>query len=495
MRGRGRGRVGRAVAVEIPGVGEGVRGVRVRRARGVEVDRERERAVRRVGGGKRVRCGVRGAGRADAPDRPRPDVHVVEVAAGAHLQVHRIARVLREDDALVRVGQAVGPGPQRPDAVARVVGEEQRAGVRRRERAAAGRVERQPGERVAGVRAVLPAHDRGVVVVGPVRGRDRAALGVEVLADVEVQRVEAAEPVRALVARPAVVAGRAVRVGVAVDLLPARVADVADPCLAGPRADRQPERVPEPVGDDAPRLQVRAREEGVAGHAQARVRVDADQRPVQAGRVRRRAHVLCAQAPALGRRRREGRPRPARWVTAGVDRVPVLPVVVEVPGRAVAAGHVQVSVGAEVHPSAGVARVLHAPVLDQHLLRARHHVAVGGQPGHPAAHDAAVARAAGRVGAGVAPPRAPCRRSRRRARSARTHRAGPGSSGAASSPRGRGPSSRAPSCAGRRTSVGVVSERLSKTFTRPLFSATNTRPSPANSTAMGWSSPLKVVLS
>ena len=80
VRGLGRGRVGRAVAVEVPGVGERVRRVRVGRARGVEVDVQRQGAVRRVGRGERVRCRVRGGRGADAADRARADVHVVEVA-------------------------------------------------------------------------------------------------------------------------------------------------------------------------------------------------------------------------------------------------------------------------------------------------------------------------------------------------------------------------------------------------------------------------------
>ena len=43
--------------------------------------------------------------------------------------------------------------------------------------------------------------------------------------------------------------------------------------------------------------------------------------------------------------------------------------------------------------------------------------------------------------------------------------------------------------------VGVVSVRLSKTLMRPLFSATNTRPSGEKRTAVGWVSPLKTISS
>ncbi len=41
--------------------------------------------------------------------------------------------------------------------------------------------------------------------------------------------------------------------------------------------------------------------------------------------------------------------------------------------------------------------------------------------------------------------------------------------------------------------VGVVLVRLGKTLMMPLFSATNTRPSRANFTAVGWESPVKTV--
>jgi hypothetical protein len=41
--------------------------------------------------------------------------------------------------------------------------------------------------------------------------------------------------------------------------------------------------------------------------------------------------------------------------------------------------------------------------------------------------------------------------------------------------------------------VGVVSVRLSNTFTSPAFSATKTRPSGENRTAVGALSPLKTV--
>ena len=105
----------------------------------------------------------------------------------------------------------------------------------------------------------------------------------------------------------------------------------------------------------------------VVGERGAGVRVDAQDRPVAARRVGRRADVLAAQRAALrGRRRR----RAARRVAARVDRVAVLPVVGEVERGAVAGRHVQRAARPEDEVADGVARVLLAPVGDQRRLDA-----------------------------------------------------------------------------------------------------------------------------
>ena len=119
----------------------------------------------------------------------------------------------------------------------------------------------------------------------------------------------------------------------------------------------------------------------------------------------RGAQVLAAQGAALGRRRGHGAADPARRVAAGVEGAAVLAVVGEVEAGPVAAGHVQGAVGPEGQVADRVARVLLAPVVDEHLLGAGHLVAGGGQARQPARDHAAVAGRPRRVGAGVAPGR------------------------------------------------------------------------------------------
>ena len=62
----------------------------------------------------------------DAADRPAGEVGVVERVVGALGQEHRARGVAGEQLALRRVGLAVGPERHEPEAVARVVAEEQR---------------------------------------------------------------------------------------------------------------------------------------------------------------------------------------------------------------------------------------------------------------------------------------------------------------------------------------------------------------------------------
>ena len=110
-----------------------------------------------------------------------------------------------------------------PDAVAGVVGEEQRPVGSRPGRARRLAIEGQPGDRGAAGRAGLAGDHLGAVVVGVVRGGDRAGPGrVQVLADVEVGAVVAALAAGALVAGPAEVGPPGGRVGDAVELLPGR---------------------------------------------------------------------------------------------------------------------------------------------------------------------------------------------------------------------------------------------------------------------------------
>ena len=192
-------------------------------------------------------------------------------------------------------------------------------------------------------------------------------------------------------------------------------------------------------------------------------------------------------------------PTAARRIAARVaaGRCPVWPVVDEGEARAVAGAHVERAVGAEDEAADRVAGELLAPVLEQHLLgagraRCRRRAAARAAPrrrsrrGRARRIGAAVGRPAERC-----PTAAACRRSRRRACRARRRTASPGSSG--SSARPRRPRSQKLWTLVRRSAkiVGVGSVRSSKTLMRPLFSATNTRPSLANRTAVGCSSPAK----
>src|SRR4029450_4599206 len=131
---------------------------------------------------------------------------------------------------------AVAPSRHDPDAIARVVAEEQRAVVGPGVGAAG--VEADGGDDRAVVQRAAVATDHRDAVLVVVVGADRAARGVEVLADVEVGPVVAGLASGALVARPAEVhRGGGRRGGSGVDLLPGVPADVADPQLGGAGAE------------------------------------------------------------------------------------------------------------------------------------------------------------------------------------------------------------------------------------------------------------------
>ena len=408
---RGRVVIG-AVAVEVPGVGELV-AVWIRRGRAVEVHVQRGGAA----GGVRARMGGRGMvvrDRVNALDRAGVGVRVEEVAGRAHLDVHRPARVLDERLTGGRVRDPVRVGEHHPDAAARVVGEEQRAVVLARERAAV--VELHARQRGAARRAALRG-DLGRVVVGVQRRCDRRRAGrVQVLADVHVQVVVRGVAPRALVTGPAEVLDRRCRTRKAIDLLPGVPAHVADVDVVRAGPDREAVRVAQAVGHDPARVRVRAGRVRVVGHRGAGVRVHANDRAVQGLGIRRGARVLAAQGAALRGGRADGAPG---GITAGVDGIALLAVVGELEAGAVAGARIERAVGSEREGADRVARILLAPVLDQHLLRA------AGQLREPAAHHAAVPVGTRRGRDSRRPTLAPCRRSRRRACTARTRTAGP----------------------------------------------------------------------
>ncbi len=118
------------------------------------------------------------------------------------------------------------------------------------------------------------------MLVGVVRARD--GVRRKVLADRETERVVTGLPRVPLEARPAeVLDGRVRRAVDRVDLLVVVPADVADPDLVRSGAEREPERIPEPVRDDAPRVRVAVPEERVRRECGTRGRAHADERAVE----------------------------------------------------------------------------------------------------------------------------------------------------------------------------------------------------------------------
>jgi hypothetical protein len=97
-----------AVAVQPPGVAEGVARVRVTRAGAVELNGQRRRAGRRrAGGDRRRRLVCRGEG--DPADRAAVEVGVEQVAAG-DLELHRVRRAAGERLDVLRVGELLTAG-------------------------------------------------------------------------------------------------------------------------------------------------------------------------------------------------------------------------------------------------------------------------------------------------------------------------------------------------------------------------------------------------
>ncbi len=312
----------RAVAVEVPRVGErAVLGVA--RAAAVEVHGQRRLLRVRRGRDARRRRAV-----GDAADRVAAEVGVVERVVRPLGQEHRPGRAAREQPALPGIGLPVGAERHEPDAVARVVAEEEPAAVGRREGRAG--VEADGGDRGVARGAAVAVDDVGRVVVREGRRR-RGALRVQRLAGRHVERVIARLAAGALVARPAVVADGAVDRD-AVELLPRRPAHVAQPDVVRARPEGEAEGVAEAVGDD-----VRAIDHRV-------VRVQAQDRAVgREGLFERAPERLRAQRAALG----VGRPdRAARVRRVGAHVADLAEVrVVEV--RALARAHVEHPVRAE----------------------------------------------------------------------------------------------------------------------------------------------------
>ena len=159
-----------AVSVEIPGVGDRI-AVGIARSGGVEAHVQRHRPVRGScgDGGDRwlVACEV-----LHAVDRAVGDVDVVEIPARPDLEVDRRPRCLVELGDRRRIRQAVRALERHPYALARVVGEKQRALVLRRVGAAV--VEGEPGDRRGANRTCVGRRNGGVVPVAEPRRGDSA---------------------------------------------------------------------------------------------------------------------------------------------------------------------------------------------------------------------------------------------------------------------------------------------------------------------------------
>ena len=298
-RGDGGGVAVGAVAVEVPRVRHRV-AVGIGRTRCGERDGQRERARRRCRGRVRHRGRVtRGIG--DAVDRAAEQVDVEQVAAGTGLERGGTGDAGCEGPGLSRIGQAAGAVGQVPDATAGVVGKEEGALVLRRVRGPG--VEGYAGHRGAlRIGAAVAGRHRGLVLVLIV-GRGVRRVCVERLARVEVHVVEARVLEGALVTGPTKVGrGRRGRRD-PVDLLVVAGANVADPGLVRPRPEVEAERVPHPVGDDAPPVGVGAGVHRVARQALAGVGVDPNQRAAQHGGLSGwTARRLGPQCSALGSR-------------------------------------------------------------------------------------------------------------------------------------------------------------------------------------------------
>ena len=160
-----------AVAVQVPRVGERVALVGVGRAGGVEPDLERGRPVGRRGHGVGGRSAVLVTRVGDLPNGAEGDVDEEQVSVRAHLHVDRVDAEVGEHREIAGVGQPVGALLHDPDALTRVVREEQRTPEGRREGRGRGGIELDRGDRVSVRVAVVGVGERDVVLVRPVRGR------------------------------------------------------------------------------------------------------------------------------------------------------------------------------------------------------------------------------------------------------------------------------------------------------------------------------------
>ena len=163
------------VSVQVPCVAQGVSGIGVARAGAVEVNGQRHVATERVGGRDRGRNVIRGIAREVDPADVAPDhVGVVEVAARPGREVDGKCRVALERLDVRAVREPVAAGEHRPDALARVVREEERPVVGRRERSSLRVEPERRDHRPPGGVAVLARYDAASLLDRQSRARPRS---------------------------------------------------------------------------------------------------------------------------------------------------------------------------------------------------------------------------------------------------------------------------------------------------------------------------------
>ncbi len=387
------------VAVQVPRVRDRVSRLGRGRAGAREVDQQGCSARERRSRGHGHRSVL------DPDDPASVEVGVVQVPIRTDRQVDRTLSRRSKCGPVSRFRIARCSGEHHPDALARVVREKERVVVRGRVVASA-LIKGHAGHRRTAGRAAVAGHHGLAVAVGEER---RGRLSDRRRTDVQARVLR---PV-SLVARPPVVARRR-EIGEAVDLLPGVPAHVGDPGLVGAGLDDHPEGIPETESDDPLLVEVAARYERIAGRRQAGGRIDAQDGSIEDARLAGCSpRALAAESAALGRRlglrgsqrkrRVAARVRGRRAARTAAELAPVG----RVEARAVAPGHVQVSVRAEGESSGRVAGILLAPVLDEDLL-ARGPGRSGGRqarkvsadhaavPGGPGRRRAAVGCGAGR---------------------------------------------------------------------------------------------------
>lgn len=178
----------------------------------------------------------------DTTDCSAVEIHVEEVATGPNLQLNRTRGPRHKGDAGCRIGYAAA-FEYRPDTVARVVREEQGAGISIRVGATGIGIKGESGDRGAAARACLAGYYLRAMVIGIERCQCRSGsllVTIQVLTKVQIRTIIATlAPCAAFIAGPAEVVRRwRSRISDEVDLLPGAPANVTHPDLVCARSER-----------------------------------------------------------------------------------------------------------------------------------------------------------------------------------------------------------------------------------------------------------------